>query len=310
MWTPNRLSHSSSLGMSYWRAVIGRCWSYTPKFWHTEQIEKFTEKQPFALDAVCPKSTMLYYVRLLLLLTPTNEERGLFAVSAVVTIAMFSNLPATYFCVPWNPCLVKPRNRWQLQHSPSGFIRRFIYNSIVFSGLAVVWQHFKKRPNQKCPLCDDSCSSPSQFPTPFPLGADFGSPPITWVLALLSALKWPKRPQRKHSLSVLLFSSTFSVAFIGIIPRFGEDFRAFSDFQKVQFIIFIFRELLTTDIVIAGLCVRVSHHHWSGTTGAAVDDCDNVCPHLCIVWMLPCCQLILKSCGTIGEKNGKSCVFG
>ena len=46
--------------------------------------------------------------------------------------------------------------------------------------------------------------------------------------------------------------------------------------------IFTFHGLVTTRIVIAGLFVQISHHHWGGTTGAAVDDSDNVCPHLCM----------------------------
>ena len=54
------------------------------------------------------------------------------------------------------------------------------------------------------------------------------------------------------------------------------------------------------------------HHHRSGNTGAAVDDCHNVRPHLCTVWeqMLLCCQLFLKVCGTHAEKISKSHVFG
>ena len=121
----------------------------------------------------------------------------------------------------------------------------------------------------------------------------------------MSSLKWATRPQQKHSLSVLL--SPFSIAFARIVPRFGEDFLAVSDFQTVQFCVFTFYELVT-----AGLFVQISYQHWSGTTGSAVQDRHNVCPHLCIVWkqMLLCCQLFLKICETHGEKNSKSHVFG
>ena len=65
---------------------------------------------------------------------------------------------------------------------------------------------------------------------------------------------------------------TFSVTFTYIIPMFGIDFLAVSDSQTVQLSIFTFHELVTTGIVIAGLLVQISYHHWSGTTGAAVDD--------------------------------------
>ena len=56
---------------------------------------------------------------------------------------------------------------------------------------------------------------------------------------------------------------------------------------------FTFRELVAPGIVIAGLFVQFSHHHWGRTTGAAVDHCHNLCPHLRIVrkQVLRCCQI-------------------
>ena len=91
--------------------------------------------------------------------------------------------------------------------------------------------------------------------------------------------------------------STFSVAFARIVSGFGEDFLAVSDFQTVQFAIFTFHEFVTTDITVAGLVVQISHHHRSRTTGAMVDDCDDVCPHLRVVWkqVLLCCELSLSA---------------
>ena len=38
---------------------------------------------------------------------------------------------------------------------------------------------------------------------------------------------------------------TLSVAFTRIVPRFGEDFLAVSDFQTAQFSVFTFYELVT-----------------------------------------------------------------
>ena len=53
----------------------------------------------------------------------------------------------------------------------------------------------------------------------------------------------------------------FGVAFALIMPRFGEDFLAVSDFQKVHFSVFTFYELVTAGIVIADLFVQMSLHH-------------------------------------------------
>ena len=57
----------------------------------------------------------------------------------------------------------------------------------------------------------------------------------------------------------------------------------------------------------AGLVVQISCDHLSRTTGATVDDCHDVCPHLRVVWkqVLQCRQLSLKICGTHGEENSK-----
>ena len=56
---------------------------------------------------------------------------------------------------------------------------------------------------------------------------------------------------------------------------------------------------------------KISHHHWSRTTSAIVDDCHDVSLHLRVVWeeVLLRCQLTLKICGTYGEDNSKSHVF-
>ena len=91
------------------------------------------------------------------------------------------------------------------------------------------------------------------------------------------------------------FPSTFSVAFDRIVPGLGDNFLVMSYVQTVQFLI-------------ACLFVQVSHHHWSRATSATVDDCHNVCPHVCAVWkqVLLCCRLSLKICRTHGEESSKS----
>ena len=129
------------------------------------------------------------------------------------------------------------------------------------------------------------------------------------LLALQSALMWPTRPQRKHyvvGVALLSLPSHLQTFVLPIRELCRGLVKAFLPFS-----IFTFYELVTTGIVIAGLFVQISNH-WSGTTGAAVDDCHKVRPHLCIVWeqMLRCCQLFLKICETHGEKNSKSSVFG
>ena len=132
------------------------------------------------------------------------------------------------------------------------------------------------------------------------------------VFALQSALVWPMRSQRKHSLSVLPFPPP-SVLPLTESCRGLVNFLAVSDFQTAQFPNFAFNEFVAAGVVVAGLFVQVSHHHWSKTTSATVDDSHDVCPHLCVVWkqVLLFRQLSLsRSVGTHGEENSKSLVFG
>ena len=163
-------------------------------------------------------------------------------------------------------------------------------------------------PNGTC--CDVSSSSSSQHL--FPLGADFGSPPFRCVFALQSALMWPMRPQRKHSLSVLPFPPPLVLPLIESCRGLVKTFLPFLPSKRYKFSIFTFNEFVAAGVVIAGLFDQVSHQHWSKTTSATVDDCHDVCPHLCVVWkqMLLCCQLSFKICKTNGEENSKSHVFG
>ena len=128
------------------------------------------------------------------------------------------------------------------------------------------------------------------------------------VLALQSVLMWPKRSQREHSLSVLLFHP---LPFAQIMPRFGEDSLAVSGSQTVQFSILTFDELVATGIVIAGIFIQTSHHHWSKTTGATVDDCDSVCPHLCVVSKTDAAVLstLSRSVGHMERRMSMSHIF-
>ena len=160
-------------------------------------------------------------------------------------------------------------------------------------------------------FCDVSGSSSSQLPTPFPLGADFGGPPLIWVLALQSADVTDASTAETLFVGSTL-PSTFSVPFAQIVPGFSENFIAISDLQTVQFSIFTFHEFVTTGMVVAVFIAQISHHPWSTTTGAIVDDCHDVCLYLRAVWeqVLLCCQLSLKICGTHGEENSKSHVYG
>ena len=57
-------------------------------------------------------------------------------------------------------------------------------------------------------------------------------------------------PRRKHSLSLLLFPPTLSIAFARIVSMFGEDFLDVSGFQTVQLSVFTFYELVIAGIVI------------------------------------------------------------
>ena len=186
--------------------VIGKCWLKTPNFWQTEQ--RFALDTVFGSFCVQGSVRILQNVRLLMPPIPTIEKKGVFAVSAVVAIAMFSKLPATHFCVPWNPCLHEPRNRWQRRIVP--VVSSEDSSTTTSSSMISPWSDStSKDPISRMPhgtFCDDSCCSSSHFLMPFLLGAEFGSPPLTWVLAPKSALMWPTRPQRKHSMSVSLFS--------------------------------------------------------------------------------------------------------
>ena len=105
--------------------------------------------------------------------------------------------------------------------------------------------------------------------------------------------------------------STFSVALAQIVPGFGENLPAVSVLQTVQFSIIPFHEFVTTGMVVAVFIAQFSHHHWSKTAGATVDDCYNVSLQLCIVWeqVLLRCQLFLKICGAHGDQHSQSHVF-
>ena len=94
-------------------------------------------------------------------------------------------------------------------------------------------------------FCEMSCSSPSHFP--------FYSGCRIWVFHLRKS--WLCNGQRvttKTCFVAFALPSTFSIAFVRIVPRFGEDFLAVSDLQTVQFSVFTFSELVT-----AGLFVQI-----------------------------------------------------
>ena len=96
-------------------------------------------------------------------------------------------------------------------------------------------------------FCEVSVSSSSQFPTLFPVGADFGDPPLMRVLALQSALT---NASTAETFSVS-FSLLSSFAFAWIVTRFSEDFLAVPDFQAVQFFIFTFHRFVTAVMKVA-----------------------------------------------------------
>ena len=61
--------------------------------------------------------------------------------------------------------------------------------------------------------------------------------------------------------------------------------------KRYRFSIFTFHGFVTTGMMGAVVVARISHHLWSKTASAAVDDCHDVCPHSCAVWkqVLLCC---------------------
>ena len=78
--------------------------------------------------------------------------------------------------------------------------------------------------------------------------------------------------------------SIFGLAFDRMVPRLGQNILAVSDFHTVQCLSF----------VAAGFFVQVSHHHWIRTTSATVNDCHDVCLHLCMLWKCCCAVNSLK----------------
>ena len=140
---------------------------------------------------------------------PTTEGRGLFAETAVVAIA--------------SKLLLEPRNRWHWRQSLCGDSSATTPSSMISPWSDTALQ---KTPNQQCPVAH--CAMilallPDSVQRRCP-AADFGGPPLTKVLG----------SNVKHSLLVLLFRPTFSVACTRIILRFGGDFLAISDCQTAS----------------------------------------------------------------------------
>ena len=159
---------------------------------------------------------------------------------------------------------------------------------------------------------DVSCSSSWHLPTPFPLGADFVGPSSGRVFALQSSPRRPMHPQRKHSLSVLPFPPPLVLPLVASYQGLVETFMPFLISKRYNSPSSPSTNSSVLASFIAGLVVQISHHHWSRTTSATVDDCHDVCPHLSTArkQMLLCCYLFLKISGTHGEKNSTSHVFG
>ena len=137
----------------------------------TGQTGKFTEKQPFTSGTdrcvSCPRIHLLRSVELFLLPIPTIKEWILF-----VSIARFPKLPTKHLC------LLEPGIRWQWWHHFCGFVCGFVNIHLI----TMVRHTTSKDPKSMVPngtFSEVSVSSSSQFPTPFPMGADFGSPPLT-----------------------------------------------------------------------------------------------------------------------------------
>ena len=160
-------------------------------------------------------------------------------------------------------------------------------------------------------LCDTSRFSSSQFPKLCPRSADFGGP-------INARFGSAVGPDETHASTVetscvgFAFPFTFESAVAHIIPRFGEDFLAISNFQTVHFSILAFYKFVMTGIVIAGPICSNFPYQWSRTTSVAVNDSDTLRQHLCVVWeqVLLCYQPFLIICWRIGEKYSESHIFG
>ena len=149
---------------------------------------------------------------------------------------------------------------------------------------------------------DDYDSSSSQCQTSFFLNSDFGSPSFTSAPTRQSALIW-STSKRKYSTSDLLLVRL-------LLESYQELAKTFLSFliSKRKNSSSLLSRTRHVGIVIVELFAQILYHHCSGITCAAVDDCDNVRPHLCIVWeqMELCCQLFFKVCFTQRKKNRKS----
>ena len=162
---------SPSLEMSYCGAIIGRRW-YPSSFWHTEQTGKFTERQLFHIGfrlrcASCIRIHLLQSVELFLLLIPTIEEWILFVL--VISVARVSETSHKTFSVLENQ-----------ESGGNGGIISVVSCVDSSTSTRTPWSdNTSKDPKSMVSngtFCDVSVSSSSQFPTPFPLGADCGSP--------------------------------------------------------------------------------------------------------------------------------------
>ena len=92
------------------------------------------------------------------------------------------------------------------------------------------------------------------------------------------------RPQRKHSLSVLPFPPPFVLLLLESCRDLVKTFLAVSDLQTVQFSIFTFHGFVTTGMVVVVFIAQFSHHHWSKTVCATVDDCCDASFHVRLIW--------------------------
>ena len=300
--TSNNISsgrNSSWREASDWRVEFGNRWSYTPGTTNREVHWRATFRTGYRFrNILCP--------RVCLLLSSANNQsketlrlggrncRHIFA-SLEVLVSLSrgrgnnGGIVSADSCATPSSSMVSP---WSDNNSKK---KKKNIKSTIPNGT----------------LCDTSRSSSSQFPKLCPRSADFGGPIHARFGSALS-------PDETHASTVdtccvgFAFPFTFESAVAHIIPRFGEDFLAISNFQTVHFSILAFHKFVMTGIVIAGPICSNFPYQRSRTTSVAVNDSGTLRQHLCVVWeqVLLCYQPFFMICWRIGEKYSESHIFG
>ena len=216
----------------------------------------------------CPRVHKQQHVRVLLPPFPAIKRKMTLHLSDRCYCEASDTSHGALFACLQKPCLLKPRNKWQRKHSAAS------------SSMVSPWsgKHLKKTPNQQCPK--------EHLLRLFQLFFFSDQHLCPWVQTSLVLQRCEFRLCCQSQRDRCVRNENFLYRFLTGCPT-------------VQF---SFYEFVTTSNVTAGLFTQISHHHWSGSTGAAVDDCCNVCPHLCSVLELALlgCQFFLsRSAGHI-----------